>query len=354
MLAQARLRGIDVDWSFYCTVGRLGEKDEEARRLGARVINSPVAIAAKVRFVTALRKELRQGKYDVLHGHHDLVSAVYLLAASGISLSRRIVHVHNPDQSVLTPNKFKQFLYREPMRHICLFLGDRIVATSNHALDTFLAGRPRRPTRDVVHYCGLDLAPFESAAADRDGFRRQLGLPATALILLFAGRLAPEKNPLFAVDVLAELQHIEPRSVAVFAGAGPQEQQLVARAREAGLVKSVRLLGWRSDLAEIMTCCDWFILPHVEQPKEGFGLAVVEAQLAGLRMLLSQGVADDPLLPAANFRRLPLSAGSKAWAQAAIELLRDPAPSRLDSWAALRASSMELDSALKELLSLYA
>ena len=83
----------------------------------------------------------------------------------------------------------------------------------------------------------------------------------------------------------------------------------------------MRLLGWRDDLPEIMSCSDWFILPHPEHPVEGFGLAVVEAQLAGLRMLLSRGIPDDPLLSTASFRRLALSEGPKVWAKAAMELL---------------------------------
>ena len=231
-------------------------------------------------------------------------------------------------------------------------MADHVVATSNHTLDTFLAGRSRRPGRDIVHYCGIDPTPFENANADRISFRRQLGLPADALILLFAGRLAPEKNPLFAIDVLTELQHIEPRTVAVFVGTGSLEQDALARARAVGLEKSVYLLGWRSDLPEIMCSCDWFILPHLEQRMEGFGLAVVEAQLGGLRMLLSRGVSEEALLPAASFRRLPLSAGSKIWAQAAMDLMRDPAPLRSASWAALKTSPMELDRALNGLIGL--
>ena len=106
---------------------------------------------------------------------------------------------------------------------------------------------------------------------------------------------------------------------------------------------SVRLLGWRNDLPEIMSCSDWFILPHPEHPVEGFGVAVVEAQLAGLRMLLSRGIPDDPLLPTASFRRLALSDGPKVWAKAAMELLRHPVPSRAAALAALRESPMNMD-----------
>jgi glycosyltransferase involved in cell wall biosynthesis len=232
-------------------------------------------------------------------------------------------------------------------------MADRIVGISNHTLDTFLAGRARRPERDSVHYYGVDPAPFEKATADRARFRRACGLSDEALVLLFGGRLVPEKNPLFAVDVLAHLRRMEPRAIAVFAGAGSQERDVIVRARVLGVENSVRVLGWRNDLPEIMSCSDWFILPHPEYPMEGFGLAVVEAQLAGLRMLLSCGVPDDPLLPTACFRHLSLSSGAEAWAIAAGELLESPAPSRAAALAALRGSPMNMDQALDGLLALH-
>ena len=354
MLSHARRHEKDVDWTFYCTLGRAGTKEAEVRALGARVVHSPVPIARKAAFVRALRMEMRRGRFDVLHCHHDIVSAVYLLAASGLPIRRRIVHVHNADEQILTPSRLKQRLYREPMRRICLLLADRIVGISNHTLDTFLAGRARRPERDIVHYYGVDSSPFEAAAGDRDEFRHRLGLPENSLILLFGGRVVPEKNPVFVVDVLANLRRMEPRAVAVFAGSGSEEQCVLSRARELGIEEFVRLLGWRDDLPQIMSCSDWFILPHPEHPMEGFGLAVVEAQLAGLRMLVSRGIPKDPLLSVARFRQLSLSQGPETWARSAMELLNGPAPCRIDAIASLKDSSMNMDRALNELLSLHA
>jgi glycosyltransferase involved in cell wall biosynthesis len=130
------------------------------------------------------------------------------------------------------------------------------------------------------------------------------------------------------------------------------ETDVLVRARELGIENSVRLLGWRNDLPEVMSCSDWFILPRPEHPLEGFGLAIVEAQLAGLRMLLSRGIADDPLLPTANFRRLALSDGPNVWAEAAMELLQRPVPSRAAALAALKESPMDMDRALAGLLKL--
>ena len=354
MLAHARKRDAGVSWTFYCAFGESGDLGKTAQALGARVVCSPVPIARKIDFIRALRAELRRGRYDVLHCHHDLVSAVYLLASLGLPVRKRIVHAHNADEAVLTPSALKQRLYREPMRRVCLLLADRIVGISDHTLDTLLARRPRRSGRDIVHYYGVDPAPFASIELDRAAFRRELGLPPHAHILLFAGRVVPEKNPLFAVDVLSELRRLDPRFVAVFAGTGSLVEAVRAHAHALGVEPWIRLLGWRDDLAQVMGCADLFILPRPEQPMEGFGLAVVEAQLAGLRLLLSHGVADDPLLPTASVRRLSLRDDPRLWAQAAVELWRAPAPSGSAALAALRASPMDMDHALDDLIRLYA
>ena len=165
--------------------------------------------------------------------------------------------------------------------------------------------------------------------------------------------MTPEKNPLFAVDVLAALRRRVPEAVAVFAGAGDLEAAVRARAAELGLADAVRLIGWRDDVPTIMGASDWFILPHPHTPMEGFGIAVVEAQLAGLRLLLSLGVSDAPILPGASWRRLSLGDGAEAWADAAAALWREPAPSRDAALSALRASPMDMDRALDDLLSLH-
>jgi glycosyltransferase involved in cell wall biosynthesis len=353
MLRYAWQRGIPVDWTFYCALGRPGALDDEVRRLGAKILYSPVPIGQKGAFIRALRTELKAGGYDVLHGHHDLISALYLVAAAGIPLKKRLVHVHNADESVLTPQPWKQAMLRPLLRQTCLRLADTVVGISNHTLDTFLAGRPRRVGRDRVHYYGIDPAPFLAARSDRAEFRQELGLAEDALIILFAGRMVPEKNPLFAVEVFAEMRKRNPRVVAAFVGSGSMEQAVAARANELGVGDSCRFLGWRSDVPEVMSCCDWFILPRPEQPMEGLGIAVIEAQLAGLRLLLSRGIADDPLLPSSVWARLGLAESVDHWAEVAMKLLeQQPRPSQ-EAAAKLAISPFDLDFALADLLSLH-
>jgi glycosyltransferase involved in cell wall biosynthesis len=352
MLRRARADGMNLDWTFYCTLGAPGPRHDEALALGARVVVSPVPLKSKLAFMRALRAEAVRGRYDVLHAHHDLVSAIYLVACLGVPIARRIVHAHNPDEGVLTPSRAKQRVFRPLFRRLCFALSDALAANASHTLDTFLAGRPRAAGDRVLYY-GVDPAPFVEAGGDRLAFRRSLGVPDTARILLFLGRMTWEKNPLFAVDVLHELRQLDPDVIGVFAGAGSLDEPVRRRARELGLDEAFRHIGWCDDVANVMRCCDWFILPHPEDPMEGFGLVVVEAQLAGLRLLLSNGVSTEPLLPGACVERLSLAHTPKQWAEAAMRLGSMPVPPQPDVLRALAASPMDMAFALDKLLSLH-
>lgn len=353
MLRHARETAVPVDWTFYCVLGTPGRLDDLARELGATVIHSPEPIGSTTAFVRSLRAELIRGRYDVVHAHHDLLNAVYFAASLRTPVKRRISHVHNADESVPTPSAMKRMAYREPLRQLSIRFADKVVGISNHTLDTFLNGRLRRRGRDVVHYYGVDPAPFADLPGDSTWFRRAQDIPDGAPILLFAGRMVPEKNPLFTIDVLGELRRILPDAVGVFAGAGPEEQRVTARAKDLGIDRHIRLLGWRNDLPAVLSAGDCFILPRPDWPLEGFGLAIVEAQLAGLPLLLSAGVGDDPLLPTALFRRHPLSAGARVWAQSAAEMMRLNRPRRDVVIGSLNASPMEMGFALQQLLELH-
>ena len=358
MLGASHDFGEPVDWTFYTVLTRPGRFDDAARKLGATVINSPVELDDKLHFVRNLRQSLRTGSYDVMHCHHDVVSAVYLIAAAGLGIPRTIVHVHNADLHVPTGSAGKSALLREPMRKICLRLASRIVGNSCYTLDNFLHGRAPRAGRDLVLYYGIDTAPVRAPLPDARAMRESLGLPQTARILLFAGRMVSYKNPLFVLDILSEIASAEPNVYAVFAGAGPLEEELLDRARERGLADRVRVLGWRDDTAALMRAVDLFVFPRVEQEsanmgKEGLGLVVVEAQAAGLMSLLSRAIPDDAIVVPALCERQSLDDGSAAWGATVRRMLARPKPDQGAALAAIESSPFSFEAGFRNLVALH-
>lgn len=319
----ARERYPHLIWTFYCILPQAGRLEERVKQLGGRVVHSPYLISDTWAFERSLRKYLRETLPDVLHCHHDFLSALYLLAAVGLPIKRRYVHVHNTDES-LPVSSWKQRLLLEPFRQVCMNLADGIIGISNHTLDQFLRHKPRRPGRDQVVYYGVNLEPVQAAAIQRSDFRRQFNIPFDAKVLVFIGRLAHLKNPVFVVDVLKSLLTLEPNAYAIFAGSGDLAHDVEQRASELGIADRIRLLGWRDDAAYLMKNSDLFIFPRLETPREGLGLVVVESQACGLPMLTTSGIPTDAIVNEQLVKFLPLNATHQQWAQVAVQELNKP------------------------------
>ena len=260
MFAASAVKYPEYHWTFFCTLGQPGRLDDKVRQLGGDIIYSQHPIGSKRAFLTGLRATLKEGQYDILHCHHDFVSAIYLWAALRTPIRKRIVHVHNTDEAIPTPSVLKQFLFKEPMRQTCLHFADNVVGISKAALTGFTHTSSAKSERDRVVYYGIDTAPFRQNICTREQFRISLGLCRNAKVLLFTGRMITLKNPLFVVEVLEELAKSDMSIVAVFAGAGPLEVTVRERAQQKGIADLVRVLGWRDDTASIMSVerCTYF------------------------------------------------------------------------------------------------
>ena len=354
IMRESRDRYPDYQWTFYCALGKPGRLDDSVRELGGEVIHSPVPIGSTRKFISELHNTVERGRYDVMHAHHDIVSALYLLASARTPVKRRIVHVHNTSMSLPTPSKVKAAIVWEPMRRICLSMSDRIVGISRDALASMTLDAPPKRGRDVVVYYGVDLKKFSSPRRTPAETRAAIGVRDDAKMILFGGRMTEYKNPKFVVDVLAEVVAKIPNAVAVFAGVGPEEERVRLHAADTGLADRVRVLGWRDDLPELMLAADLLLWPGQEVPKEGLGLGIVEAQAAGLPIIMSRSVPEDAVVIDELVSIIPLAAGAEAWGREAIRRLEAEHPSRADSLARVEASPFSLAAGTDNIMALYA
>jgi len=343
----------NLEWTFFCTVGKEGRLDEAARRLGATVIHSRYDISDKVRFMRSLREVMRSGGYDILHCHHDIMSAAYLAASAGLPFCKRIVHVHNTALNLPSSNRVKTELVREPMRQVCLRMADQIVGISSDALESLIGKGAYNPARHhVVHYA-VDTERFSSAPVDRKKFRRELGFDAEAKILLFVGRMTDYKNPRFVIEILEHVARVDEKAVAVFAGVGDECESIAELAKQRSLSERIRLLGFREDVPNLMVNSDVLIWPSVEEPKEGLGLGIVEAQAACLPILMSRSVPEEAIVVPELVEVLPLAAGAEQWANTVLRVLSGPRPDRNATLQKVASSSFSMAAGVSNLVALY-
>lgn len=353
ILRSARRDYPHIHWTFFCVVGKEGRLDQAARQLGAEVIHSRHEIGDKRRFLLSLRELMKQGRYDILHCHHDIMSAAYLAASAGLPFRRRIVHVHNTSLSLPTPNKVKADLVRAPMKQICLRMADQIVGISRDALDSLAGSRVAGPTRQTVVHYAVDTERFALARPDPAALRRDLDIDRNAKILLFVGRMVEYKNPRLLIEMLTHIVRVEPNAVAVFAGAGVLESEIHELATHNSVQDRVRILGFRDDVPDLMLSADVLVWPSLEDPKEGLGLGIIEAQAAGLPIVMSKSVPEEAIVIPELVKVLPLSAGAKVWAEAALEMLWGARANRQESLRKVEASSFSMALGVKNMMALY-
>lgn len=341
-----------LDWTFFCAVNKPGGMDKSIREAGAGVLHSSHDISEKRAFLKHLRQVMKAGRYDVLHCHHDIMSALPLMASVGLPFRRRIVHVHNTAIGLPTSNPLKGALLRWPFRQICL-RADCIVGVSQDALDAMLGGHKSKQCRDRVVHCGIETHRFRRNEAEANELRQSFCFEPNAKILLFVGRMIAYKNPVFIVEMLHHLRQIDARFVAVFAGTGPYEEEVRQLARQKGLQDRVKVLGWRDDVPQLMQACDVLIWPGIEEPKEGLGLGVVEAQAAGLPVLMSRNVPVEAVVVPELVKILPLPEGPQVWAEAAIALLSGIHPRKDEALARVHASSFDIAQSADNIIALY-
>lgn len=352
ILSLSRNRHPHLEWTFFCVLGTPGKMDEGVKKTGATVIHSKHDMKDKWAFLASLRGVMRQNRYDVLHCHHDIMSALPLLASIGVPFSRRIVHVHNTSISLPTPNNFKAALMRAPFRRLCL-AADRIVGVSQDALDAMLAGHKPSAERDQVVHCGIETAHFQRDDRKAYELRESFSLGVDAKILLFVGRMIVYKNPTFVIDVLQHLNRLDKTFAAVFAGSGPLEDTVRQMARANGLDARVRVLGWRQDVPTLMHACDLLIWPGLEEPKEGLGLGVVEAQASGLPVVMSMSVPREAIVVPELVTVRPLNSGPQSWAHAVLSQLERRHPDANDALSLVEHSSFSINRSCDNIAALY-
>ncbi|MEB3360482.1 MAG: glycosyltransferase [Synechococcales bacterium] len=105
-----------------------------------------------------------------------------------------------------------------------------------------------------------------------------LGLSPETKLVLFAGRLHPQKNPLLLVQSIAALS--DPQIHLLLAGAGELESAVRAEVQKLHLERQVTLLGAvpRQDLAELQRIADVFVLTS---DYEGLPMVALEALASG-------------------------------------------------------------------------
>lgn len=168
-------------------------------------------------------------------------------------------------------------------------LFDYHIANSQYTADELLTAMNPKHERPVhVLPMGAEVGQF--AATHPNNFKRgqliaQLGGNERTRLLLYAGRLSPEKNIPLLIEMMQRLANDDRNDFRlVVAGSGPLLDWFESQAcrRVPGRVLSLGHVQDREALMSLYANCDAFVHPN---PREPFGIAPLEAMAAGLPLV---------------------------------------------------------------------
>jgi glycosyltransferase involved in cell wall biosynthesis len=186
----------------------------------------------------------------------------------------------------------------------------------------------REDRRRMIEVVGLDPGKVlvvhngvpRFAAADGRRVRNELGIPCDAPVVGSIGIKTP-KTPAVLIEAVAALRGEFPEIRLLLVGRGDQENALQTMVGESGLESTVHLLGWRTDIADILAALDVAVLTSLS---EGSPLAVMEYMAAGKPVVASRVGGIPDLIDHGVHGLLVQPRSVRELADALAMLLRDP------------------------------
>jgi len=263
------------------------ESLEDVRRYPVPQLVRHVAPAGDARALAALRRVIQREGPHVVHTHSSKAGILGRLAARLEGVPAIVHTVHGFGFTPLQP---------APVRALFLALERLAARWTTHAVTVSRADYRRGvelglfgPEEATVIRSGIRLGDY-AAASGGDGVRRELGVPAGAILVTQVGNFKPQKAPLDFARMAIRVAAVLPQAHFLMTGDGPLWGRVRALVQDAGLEERFHLPGWRDDIPAVLDATDIAVL---SSRHEGLPRAVVEALAAGVPVVAT-AVAGTP------------------------------------------------------------
>ncbi len=254
---------------------------------------------------------------DIIHAHGLLSPAATAIAARRLFGTSVAVKILRGGRSGLgdIDRLGQKFLGKYRLAEVCQQV-DRFIAISQE-IDMELAALDIPTTRRVLIPNGVDTTHFIPLPPERKRELRQtLNLPDVRIVI-FTGRLSPEKRIHHLLTIWPVIRQTCPDALLLVLGTGPEMHKLRQAAGP-----GIQFAGGVDDVCPYLQAADLFVLPSVA---EGLSNALLEAMATGLPAVVTDvGGAADVITHNHNGMLVP-SGDVAALQDAVLTLLEDPA-----------------------------
>lgn len=243
-------------------------------------VRSPYNILANIKAYKQLKHLMRTEMFAGVHCHTPMAGALARLAANATHTAPVLYTAHGFHFYKGCPLK-NRLIYQTAETFLARYTDAQITINQED-----FAAAQKFPLRGKAYYVpgiGVDVKKISSVQVDRATKRAELGIPQDAFVVISVGELNENKNHSTVIRALARTDI--PNSYYLICGEGKLKQQHFELAQKLGISEKVKLLGFRTDVSEILRACDCFVFPSF---REGLSVSLMEAMAAGLPCIASR------------------------------------------------------------------
>lgn len=280
-----------------------GDKIES---MGGCIYELPRLTRKPLRSLLELKKIITKNKYDIVirHTPNALIAPQLMVAKKCGAIT--ICHSHNTTDPMILLHKIGKIMLRK--------CADVRIACSNQA------GKWMFDDQDyIVVNNAIDIQKFEYLKEKADRVIEEFDLQGKNIYGHIANFIE-SKNHKYLLEVFKEITDLDENAVLICLGDGNLRQEIEQRIKELGLERKVILAGMRHDAFEFMSAFDIMLFPSLF---EGLPLTLIEAQAAGLPILMSDTVTEDVIVTEGLVEKMSISQPAKVWAERATEICRN-------------------------------
>lgn len=254
----------------------------ECKDNGIAVHSIPFArhsLTGCLRCMPQLRSLLANNKYDIVHAHTE-TGGLLLKFAHSVKRNSKFIYTPHGMSFWKGSSIRSQLVYKPLERWICSGM-DMNLGMNREEVDCL--ERWNKNSATYIHGIGLNVSRMQSPVRIRIEVRREFGLSELDKFIVSIGELDDNKNHITVIRALAQLGRSDFKYVVC--GVGPNKELLLEEATKLGVKNNVLLVGYRSDVPDILNAADIFVFPSYH---EGMPVSALEAMACGLPIICSE------------------------------------------------------------------
>lgn len=302
-----------VQFDFFCDESSKMPFREEIIRMGAEIHLLPPYTNQKA-YQNLLERQLKAGKYDIVHVHMNTMSVFALAAAKRAGMPVRICHNHSTADWKEGKKTALKYLLR-PWN--CIPATDWF-ACGQMAGEWMYGKKAMKEGKVFILPNAIDTEKFRYSSKTRAAVRQEFGIPERTFVVGHIGRFMRQKNHTGLLKIFGRLYEEQEDAMLLLVGEGELEEDIRKLAKEMRMEDKVVFAGARKDIQRIYSAMDVFCLPSLY---EGFPVVLLEAQANGLPVVCADNVTPEVCLTGL-VERLPLDEET-IWVRAMLTTRRE-------------------------------